>query len=1105
VNICPNSYKVVRTWKVHDWCPAAGGAPTVTTHVQYIKVENVAPIITVNCDFYQPGTGYCILNATQPGIGPHGLCSAIYIPFAQVDAVCDDIVEVTVETPAGFTTNGGYLPSPGLPLGGPYDIVYRAEDQCGNISEYVLTVIVEDKTAPTPVCDEITDVNLSGDGLAVVDASVFDDGSDDNCCVDRFEVRRMVDNCGIPSDLNFGPNVTFCCEDIDDSPIMVEFRVVDCNGNTNSCMVEVNVQDKLAPVLISCPADTRILCDFYAATLETQLANAADDEEACDVLTAAGYGEATFYDNCSLNVSCDFTNAIDQCLEGFVRRRWTASDDSGNNSLQTCTQRIFVDHVSDWAVEFPADITVDCGTTVPDFGEPEIFFETCELVAISHDDELFTTVPDACYKILRTWTVINWCVVGDDIDEEIVELSEAELWNAGITNLSDRDINADGFFSPNVNTQSGRTFRDSWNGVAGLLNKPGAIHATQNTNPDTDLDSDPWDGYITYQQVIKVLDDVDPVFTNGCEIPDVCIEDNTCGATVLLPTPEIDECSDNVNLTAQITIGGATLNGFGPYLNVSPGVYNVRYLAMDNCNNQTDCQTTVTVADCKKPTPYCKNGLIIEIMQTGMVEVWATDLNDNSFDNCPGALKFSFSSNVNDISVLYTCDDLGQQPLELWVTDAAGNQDYCETFVIIQDNMDHCGTDDPIIAGATATEDDLGVEGVNININSPSGFTANVTTDASGNYTVNNGLVAGNDYTITPVLDVEPLNGVSTFDLVLISKHILGVQPLDSPYKIIAADANRSNSLTTFDMVQIRKLILFIDTEFANNTSWRFFDANCTFSNPTEPFSDMCSEVFSINDIPAGMTMSDFVAVKVGDVNGTAATNLLGSTDDRTMVGDLVLDVEDMDVQKGERYTIDFKATDFNVSGYQFTLNFDNKALDFVEVGAGLANASNFGLSMVEEGVLTASWNSNEAKKMTAGEVVFSLTFDANQNGQLSDLLGLNSRYTVAEAYNADAQLLNVALSFNSDVVADGFELFQNTPNPFASTTAIGFYLPEATSATLTISDVQGKVVKIINGDFAEGYNTVNLKRGDLNANGVLYYRLDAGADSATRMMILVD
>jgi hypothetical protein len=509
--------------------------------------------------------------------------------------------------------------------------------------------------------------------------------------------------------------------------------------------------------------------------------------------------------------------------------------------------------------------------------------------------------------------------------------------------------------------------------------------------------------------------------------------------------------------------------------------------------------------------------LVVELMATNpgnipnfvpMVEVWASDFNVGSFDNCPSAgstsgLKYTFDG-LDELSRTYNCSHVGQQPVRMWVEDAAGNKDYCETFVVIQANMGQC-TDDPQVAGTLATQGGQGVENVNVAINRSNGtFSQTTTTAANGSYSFG-AVPAGGDYTITPSYDQNPLNGVSTFDLVLISKHILGVETLDSPYKIIAADANKSNSVTTFDLVEIRKLILFINTNFPNNTSWRFVSKNFTFQNPANPFQTQFSEVYNLNNLSASMLAAEFVAVKVGDVNGTAVTNLLGSNENRTTVGDLVLNVDDMNVKEGDTYTVEFKATDFNVSGYQFTLNFDKNALEFVEVVPGVADAANFGMTMVDKGVLTTSWNSTEAKELVAGDAVFALTFKATQSGRLSDLLNINSQYTAAEAYNSDAQLLNVALAFNNSVVAGGFDMYQNTPNPFANATTIGFYLPEATSATLTISDVQGKVVKVISGNYAKGYNQVDLKRGELGATGILYYRLETSTDSAVRKMILVD
>lgn len=1029
-----------------------------------------------------------------------------------------------------------------------YLIRYYAVDGCGNQSFVETVATLRDKVPPVPNCISFTDVSIANDGTntgsscARVYAEDLDNASYDNCRPVYFLMAKMADATS-PNIFNrcYYPYRDFCCNNIGDNQVILLVLDQDptpffstlnspslgCDGtpglflsqnfafntsglNFNTCMVNVKVSDKLPPVLVSCPPNQRISCDWYADNLETQLAGLTTAAAKSALLTSLNFGAPIYYDNCATVTTVNFTTNLDQCLEGTITRSWTTTDNAGNTALQPCTQTINVDHVSDWAVEFPADLTVNCGANVPGFGEPEIFYETCELVAVSHDDDLYQVQgTDACYKIVRQWTVINWCVVGAEVDQEVVEQPENQL-NLPFPQC---DVDSDG-------DCDARTFRDSWRGTAPNPNpfapaayrlRPTVIDAHGNApyfNPDTDPDTDPWDGYITYQQVIKVQDTVDPVFTNGCTIPDVCIQDNTCGATILLPEPEITECTDQYTVTVQIQIGGVWLNGFGPYLNVAPGTYNVRYIASDFCNNQTACNTTVTVKDCKKPTPYCKNGLVIELMvPQGMVDTWATDFDAGSFDNCPGALKLSFSANVNDIGHTYTCDDLGQQPVQIWVTDAAGNQDYCETFVIIQANMGQCD-DDPLVAGTIATESNQVVENVTVNVNSPAGFNDNTTSGAAsqtGNYVVSN-LTSGLDYTITPQYDEDHLNGVTTFDLVLISKHILGVTPLGSPYKIIAADANKSGTVTTFDLVEIRKLILFINTEFPNNTSWRFVDKNFVFPNANNPWATTFPEVINLNDVTDQMLNNNFVAVKIGDVNGSAATNLLGATGNRTMVGDLVFNTEDVNVEAGKTYTVDFKATDFNVSGYQFSLGFNNKSLEFVEVVPAVATAGNFGTTMVNEGVITTSWNNEDgtAKRLANGETVFSLTFKALASGRLSEMMNINSSKTVAEAYNSQSELMNVAMSFNNQV--SGFALDQNVPNPFASVTTIGFYLPEATSATLTISDVQGKVVKVIKiEDAIKGYNTVKLQRNELGASGVLSYRLDTGSDSATRKMILVD
>ncbi len=141
---------------------------------------------------------------------------------------------------------------------------------------------------------------------------------------------------------------------------------------------------------------------------------------------------------------------------------------------------------------------------------------------------------------------------------------------------------------------------------------------------------------------------------------------------------------------------------------------------------------------------------------------------------------------------------------------------------------------------------------------------------------------AGTAYTITPTRDGNPLNGVTTYDLTLISQHILGIHPLGSPYKIIAADADKSNSVTALDILELRKLILGIyQNNLPNTPSWRFVDKSFVFPNSNNPFQTPFPEKRIVDSLIVGQS-NDFVAIKVGDVNNTASPTQFTTADDRT-------------------------------------------------------------------------------------------------------------------------------------------------------------------------------------------------------------------------------
>ncbi|MBK9338122.1 MAG: hypothetical protein IPM98_16875 [Lewinellaceae bacterium] len=150
-------------------------------------------------------------------------------------------------------------------------------------------------------------------------------------------------------------------------------------------------------------------------------------------------------------------------------------------------------------------------------------------------------------------------------------------------------------------------------------------------------------------------------------------------------------------------------------------------------------------------------------------------------------------------------------------------------------------------------------------------------TDTLGNYTAT--LPAGGAYTIAPYCNMKHLNGVSTLDIVLISRHWFNKEPFTSPYQFIAADVDNNGVADLTDSLEARKVILGIDPEFLYNTSWRFVRAGYVFPDSLNPFQPPYPESFSIPNLTADVGNVDFIGVKIGDVNYTAVpTNLTDST-----------------------------------------------------------------------------------------------------------------------------------------------------------------------------------------------------------------------------------
>lgn len=325
------------------------------------------------------------------------------------------------------------------------------------------------------------------------------------------------------------------------------------------------------------------------------------------------------------------TYNLNMCNTGTIVRTWAVEDPYWN--WHTCSQTIYVTggygSFDEYDIDWPEDITLTgCNPNTSPYSfpygqdQPHWNNVECSMVGVSYTDYLYT-VNASCKKILRVWTVIDWCQEGYD------------------------------YYG----------------------------------NPL---------GEWTYTQKIKII---------NSEVPDVwCpddiyVESHNCeNAVVNVPPLEINNtaCGEPFTVTNNSPYAynnGANLSGVYPI-----GTTWVTFTVHYGCNSKRTCKVKVHVTDDNAPTPICYGSLTVALMgidsdddgvnDQGMVEIWASDLNKGSYPGCNpyGYLKFSFSPDPHDNVRVLTCEHIGVNYLDMWVTNSSGGQAYCTTKVIVQNN-----------------------------------------------------------------------------------------------------------------------------------------------------------------------------------------------------------------------------------------------------------------------------------------------------------------------------------------------------------------------------------------------------------------------------------
>ncbi|MBL7825566.1 MAG: T9SS type A sorting domain-containing protein [Saprospiraceae bacterium] len=565
------------------------------------------------------------------------------------------------------------------------------------------------------------------------------------------------------------------------------------------------------------------------------------------------------------------------------------------------------------------------------------------------------------------------------------------------------------------------------------------------------------------------------------------------------------------------------------------GVQLIELWARDQDGNADYCETFVIVEEGTStgvsPTIVCLNGLSANLMPTAMISLWATDfLQYVEDDNTPtnqielGIRKqgtgtgFPEDAQGNPLTnVIYDCDELGTQQIELWARDLDGNTAYCETYAIIQDNLGSCSGVVDTFALCVHRWCDQSAVPCNYSISGSSPFAPpfqffdNRYFDDQGCAVFTNDVPVSSNFTITPELDTNPTNGVTPLDLVKIAQHILGVEPLGSPYAMIAADINRSNSITTFDIVESRKLIAGTYVAFPQNTSWRFVDADFVFPNPNNPFQSQLQETIELANLQDNTASAAFVAIKVGDVDCDATPSEAHAPADSRSVQHLNL--PDADLAAGETVAVPVTFEEANEWLALATgLSFDPQQLEIESIIPGTLSGMEADLFLSPKpGVMNMVWFSPTAQAVHSGEVLYTLQLRARAPLRLSETITFTQPDTEhphmmrSEGYDKHETPYTLQAAFRGHVAPSNFtgnHILPAQPNPTTGATTIPLRLIQEERVQATLTDLSGRVLWQANGTYSAGIQLLEIPGEALPQAGVYTWRVQAGTTVAEGKVI---
>lgn len=442
------------------------------------------------------------------------------------------------------------------------------------------------------------------------------------------------------------------------------------------------------------------------------------------------------------------------------------------------------------------------------------------------------------------------------------------------------------------------------------------------------------------------------------------------------------------------------------------------------------------------------------------------DLPDNTVViNVKVRIKTSFSG-VSDISIIGNPTDILAEQNSQSVKPTVIKGSYCSSASTYK------------ICGKITREDNVAVPNVQVTLSG--GKNASTTTSTSGDYCFDN-LDANLSYTIKPSKNTNHVNGVNGGDVTAIRRHILAVEKLNSPFKIIAADAFKSNVVNGGDVTEIRKLILASISQFSTTESWAFVPKSHVFSNPANPFVATIPESITISSLNSNLTDQHFIGIKKGDVTlNNNPSNIVPVSENRNST-DINLIVGSANVIVNQSFDIDITVKQFNeITSGQFSVNWNTNISEFISLinlnsTLGLTN-DNFNLTLTSTGKLGFLWDDTTPVTLPDNTKLFTLSFKSKSNGSAS--INITDDPVAKYFENKDKLQLNIVVTNGTIKVPtveveydDKIKIFPNPTNEYIN------FESENVIRNLLVLNSTGKTIL--------NYENLNSTKGILDLSGL--------------------